>query len=419
MSDINFLDNKKRGDGQKPESKDDKKETLAWSNPEKEVKSRKNSAFSFLPFTNKPASVNKNFVAPIDKSKLKRSREEILNLIKQQKNLKPPIKEKGEFLRTLGEKLKKPPAPKQVLIDYQRVFNQEIERKNQTGEIFKIKPEIRNKIASQPASAVKKFRNNWLSQLIKKLFKSKIIAWPVSENKTAKIVKLMQAEEIKPTLVQPTIQPEKKSAEVKETKIVQAEPIHHDKARQRVLETNLIQGELAIFFNWRAKAIVFAGAILAPILAVATIYYGLVFYEKSSQAKNLAQAQKFAELKQNIAAEEAGLKEILAFQAKLKTVSQIFAQHIYWTNFFKFLEDNTMANVYFIDFKGNTSGNYTMNAATVDYRSIDEQVDVFRNNKKITAASTDGGELVSGDQTNKSRVKFILNFSVLKSIFTE
>lgn len=426
MSGINFLDNQKSGDDQKPKGKDNKKEKLAWSNPEKEIKGSKSSAFSFLPFINKKEPADKSSASIIDKNKIKESREEILNLIKHHEDAKPISKEKGKnFLATLAEKLKKQDGHKEVLIDYQRVFNQEKERKNQIGKIFNIKSAVENKPSPLLSG---KPKDDWLNGLIKS-FKSKIIALGVRKNETAKIIKSPKAEEIRPLAAkppaapQPIIRPEEKPAEVKkipkEIKVEAKKSIQPNGIKQRVLETNLIRGELVTFFDWRSKVVILASAILMPLFVVGAVYYGLVFYQKSSQAKNLAQAQKFAELERNIAKEEAGAKEIYGFQAQLKIVSQIFSQHLYWTNFFKFLEDNTIRNVYFINFDGDTGGNYVMDALAANYGSIAEQVNVLRNNKRITAILASGGELVTGDKANQSLVKFVLSFTVPKSIFTE
>ena len=97
----------------------------------------------------------------------------------------------------------------------------------------------------------------------------------------------------------------------------------------------------------------------------------------------------------------------------------MFGQHIYWTNFFKFLEDNTIKDVYFTGFAGDTGGRYSLNALANNYGNIAEQVNVLKNNKKVTAVEAAAGELVSGDRDNATKVKFTLNFSISKSIFTE
>jgi len=419
MSDINFLENQKHGDDQKSKDKSEQKEKPVWSDPEKKAKGQKSSAFSFLPFLNKEEPVDKNSAPIIDKNKIKQGREEILNLIKRHESSKPPLKEKSKnFLKTIAEKLKSQPGYKEVLIDYQRVYNQEKEHKNQADKLFSNKPAAESKPTAQ------KPKNNWFTGLIEPL-KIKIIALSARKSEATKIIKLSKAEEIKPQAVKPPepvrpiIKLEKRPDEAKEVKIKETEPAQKGEIKQRVLETNLIQGELITFFDWRAKIIFLISAILTPIFVIGAIYYGLVFYQKSSQAKNLLLAQRFAEIEKNITEEESGLKEIYDFQSKLKIVSKIFEQHLYWTNFFKFLEDNTIKNVYFRDFKGDTSGVYVMDALAADYGNISEQVNVFRNNKKITAVEADGGQMAEGDIENKSLVSFILNFSVLKNIFTE
>lgn len=344
MGDINFLDNKKQEE-EKPENI--KKENIAWSEPEKQEDSRGSRVFSFLPF------IKKNGKQPVfkdDKNKIKKSRKEILNLIKHHENSNPEPKKKYEkFFCRLAGKFKKQLDRKGALIDYRRVFDEENNKKQ---------PEIKNH--------------------------------------AVETVKSVQA--YKPEIVVPAIAEEK---------------------NYKILKTNLIQGEIVTFFDWRSKAIISAIAISVPVFITVAAYFGLGFYQKNSQSKNSEQARIFADLEKKIAEEESGILEMLNFQEKLKIVSKVFEKHIYWTNFFKFLEDNTIKNVYFTSFDGDTSGNYSMEALASDYGSISEQAGVFKNNKKITFVEAGGGETVSGDGKNKTMVKFDLNFSILNGIFTE
>lgn len=345
MGDINFLDNKKQEEDGKSESI--KKENIKWSEPEKKEDLRKKSVFSVLPF------IKKNGEQPVskdDKNKIKKSREEILNLIKNHKNSNPEQEKKRvKFFCSLAEKFKKQPDHKSVLIDYRRVFDEEKNKKQ---------PEIKNH--------------------------------------AAETVKSVQAD--KPEIVASAIAEEK---------------------NYKILKTNLIHGEIVTFFDWRSKLIISAIAVFVPVFMIAAAYFSLGFYQKNSRLKNSEQARIFADLEKKIAEEESGIGEMLNFQEKLKIVSQVFEKHIYWTDFFKFLEDNTIKNVYFTSFDGDTSGNYIMEALASDYGSISEQVRVFKSNKKITFVEAAGGETVSGDGENKSMVKFDLKFSILNGIFTE
>jgi len=414
MSDINFLNNQKNSNDQKPK---DNKEELVWSKPEKEIKNSKSSPFSF--FSSFKKQNNKSSIAAPDKNKIKQSREEILGLIKHHENSKPPVKEnKKNFFSTLGEKFKRQPAPKEILIDYQKAFKQEKEHKNQIGQL-NLKP-VENKAVSSSI----KTENNFLNKF-NNLFKDKRISEIEQKKEQPKIVESVKAEEVKlaeikrADLAQPAAKKEESQPEVKEIKTEKLEEVKQNETKYRVLETNLIKRELVTFFDWRSKVFVLISAILLPLFLVGIFYYGLVFYQKSQQVNNLAQIKKFAELEQDIKKEEANLKEIIDFQAKLKIVSQIFSQHIYWTNFFKFLEDNTIKDVYFVNFEGDTSGNYAMGAVTTNYGSIAEQVNAFKKNTKISAVLAEGGEMIAGNEKNKSLVKFILNFSIAKNIFIE
>lgn len=426
MSEIDFLENKKHND-QKPKGKDGKKDEIIWSEPEKGKISPKSAPFSFLPFLNKKPGRGTETRATIDKNKIRQSRQEILKLIKHYENSRSLQKDKGKkFLATLGEKLKKQPKHKEVLIDYQRVFNQEKEQRNQIGKVFNIKPAAESQSALQPASTPK---HGWFNRLIKsallKLIRQKISALSAPKVRLANLMK--KAEEIKTEVIkkeQPEPEPklmveENQENKVEELPAEQPKPELPDEKMQPVIRTNLIKGEIITFFDWPSKIIVLISLILGPVFLVGAIYFGVMYYKKANQVKSQEQAQKFIELTQKINQEEVGLKEIIDFQTKLKIISQIFAKHLYWTNFFKFLEDNTIKDVYYSGFTGDTSGNYSLDALAVSYNNISEQAKILKNNKNITDVQVTGGEMMRGDADNKTKIKFILKFSILKNIFTE
>jgi hypothetical protein len=485
MSEIDFLENKKHDD-QKPKGKDGKKDEIIWSEPEKGKISPKSAPFSFLPFLNKKPGTGTETRATIDKNKIRQSRQEILKLIKHYENSRPLQKDKGKnFLATLGEKLKKQPRHKEILINYQRVFNQEKEQRNQIGKVFNIKPAAESQSALQPAGTPK---HGWFNRLIKsakgkrsqigqalnvqpvlekpetikppkivgdswltkllKLIRQKISALSAPKVRLAKVKSLRQrllrqpeagqpfaeirlwrkkAEEIKTEVIkkeQPEPEPklmveEKKENKVEELPAEQLKPELPDEKMQPVIRTNLIRGEIITFFDWPSKIIVLISAILTSVFLIGVIYFGIMYYKKENQVKSQEQAQKFTELTQKINQEEVGLEKISDFQAKLKTTSQIFAKHLYWTNFFKFLEDNTIKDVYYSGFIGDTSGNYSLDALAVSYNNISEQAKILKNNKNITDVQVTGGEMIWGDADNKTKIKFILKFSILKNIFTE
>jgi len=438
MSEIDFLGHKKNSENEKTDAGETKPD-VAWSEPEKQARAAAGAPFSFLPFKNKPKPAAADVSPKVDNNKIKQSRQEILRLIKYHENSKPPVGKSKNFLSALGDKIKKQPSHKEVLVDYQRVFNREKEKKNQTGRVFSNAPAA----LRRPPRLVASPESSWFDDfkgLFKRLLRLRSVRLSSPKSGQGKkiapsfgAVKIISKEppekkpEVKPVpkveapIIAPQQEEKKEAMEVKqeETKLPEKELNYQQEERGQVLETNLINEEIVTFFDWQEKIIPLASAILASIVAAAAIYYGIAFYQKSNQSKNLEQAQKFQELEKTIALEEPGVKEINVFGGKLKIVSQIFAQHLYWTNFFKFLEDNIIKNVYFTDFSGDTSGNYSLNALASSYGDIDQQVMVLKNNKDVTKVEVSGGEMVGGDEINKTLVKFILKFSISKKIFTE
>lgn len=506
MSEIDFLANKKPDDDQKPKNKDDKKEKIIWSEPDEDKPLVKEVPFSLLSFLSKKPAAKAPAVTPktaLDKNKLKASRQEILKLIKRNENSRPEEKKpkqpdtgKGLFARLI-EKLKRRSSHKEILIDYQQVFNQEKIKRSQLAKQVGLaaaqinlsarpaetsaKPAVRPPSAPKPVSpevsskagnrdwvkpiviahpAVekkpaatkparfaeaplkiaiepKKSKDSFLSRFFK-MIKDKIGAlnqpklgfprisltdffkkFKLSIAKPALVKPVQSAHPVRPAGPVKPVREEKVGIKVPAKPLEPAEPVQIKEEPMEVLETNLIKGEIITFFDWHRKIIILINAILIPVFLVAVIYFGLIYYQKQNQAKIDEQVKKLSELAAEVKQAEAGLKEITDFQTRLKTVSQIFAKHIYWTNFFKFLEDNTIKDVYYGGFTGDTSGTYSLDALASRFSNISEQVDILKNSDKITDVQTIGGEFITGDAENKARVKFNLNLSILKNIFTE
>ncbi|MEI6597141.1 MAG: hypothetical protein WCL13_02925 [bacterium] len=420
MSEIDFLKNKKEDDP-KLKNKDDKKEKLAWSNPKKEVKNFKISPFFFLPFLNKKAPVDKNSASSIEKNKLKESREEILKSIKHHESSalkegqnKSPSK---NFFTAIGEKLTKSENHKQISADYQQIFNQDnikrnppAEQADQLAQNLKVQPEKEN---PKTIKFSKIGEAGWLAKLLKSI-RQKITALKAPKAKLAE-TKTPEKE------IGPIVQnkPEVITEVKQEAKRAEEDPAIKRQAKESILETNLIRGEIVTYFDWRQNIITSIFIILIPIFLVGAIYTGVAFYKDSKQTNDREQIEKINQLTEKIKQEEAGLVEISNFQARFKTISQIFSEHVYWTNFFKFLEDNTIKDVYYTGFSGDTSGNYSLEALATSYGNISEQAKFLKDNSQVLDVKISGGEMALGGGSSRPIIKFIFKFSILKSLFTE
>lgn len=185
-----------------------------------------------------------------------------------------------------------------------------------------------------------------------------------------------------------------------------------------IMGTNLIKNEVISFFNWRKKLYFLISLSGAAILIIVLAYVGLFIWEKEAQAKDEILLNQIKTLNQQITEAESYVKDILKFQKKLKLASGLLEQHIYWTNFFTFLEENTLADIYYFDFSGDTGGEYQLSAAAKSFSGITRQLKIFKNNNNVEDVKTSGGqagEAQAGGQNGS--ISFQMDLKVKPEIF--
>jgi len=199
--------------------------------------------------------------------------------------------------------------------------------------------------------------------------------------------------------------------------------------KSRVLETNLIKGELASFFNWKKGILILAIYSLVSGLVVAGFYGGLSLWEKQIKRERSEYSNRIRDLDEKVIKPlEEEAKKILSEQERIKLAGTLLKKHIYWTNFFEFLENNTLPDVYYTsDFSGGIDGKYSLSARSKDFKTILEQVDIMRENENVKEAAVDGGSVVApakkeqndGERSAEGGVDFKLKLIINPSLFTE
>lgn len=180
-----------------------------------------------------------------------------------------------------------------------------------------------------------------------------------------------------------------------------------------ILGTNLIKGEIISFFDWRKKFSVLLTAAISAFLIIAVVYGGLIFLENKEINKGRYFVDKINEMNQSIGQAKDYIKEILVFKEKMKLADELLGRHIYWTDFFEFLEKNTLADVYYSGFSGNIGGEYTLSATAKSFSAIAQQVKTMRNNSNVAQAKVSGGQ----SSAEGGGVGFQLELSVNPDIF--
>ena len=410
MSEINFLKGAKEAKDKKPSKREPKK--IEWSEPkdykpeDDYYKTGKNffGLFSYIKNKEKDNLKNKKIIDKID---LKMARKEILKTIKEAENKK--IKEKN---KKIFKKLKQPDKKTDKLDIKKKEAKEKRKKINLLAKINEYFNQTKNKIKEfsyKQKSAGKNAIKNKIIEAQNKIIADKIIpAPPVEEAEPIfkdlphhKIIRDDEASKEKKTFFKSdkvdkiSHRPSKNSASAKRINYNIWEKLD-------VLKTNLITSDLDSYFNWRSKILVLSIAIFLSCLIVVIFYGGLVLWGSKNIILDNGQLDSKKELNEKIIMAENEINQVAVLQKKLKLVSNLLDRHIYWTNFFKFLEDNTMTDVYYASggFSGNTEGKYSFPAMANDFVAIAQQVQSLGKNDLVEEAATNGGTAGEGGQTS-------------------
>ena len=383
MPDINFLS----GDDKKEKnSKKEKKNGpgVEWTTPKKEEKDDKKKNQGKKERQNGDKKID-----GLDKNRIKESREEVLSEIKKEKKSKS-VKEnnfsdgfsdwleraKDRFISLFASKNE---DKKGVMVDYQEVFNKEKD-KRQNGD----KEPVRIDLSSEEKEPPQKVEKD--------------VAKSLEEPKV-------------------DISHKKKHKKFFGEKFKFSRPRWES---LNVIKTNLIQGEESAFFDWNKKITVLVINIISACLLVGLIYGGLIFWERQINKQGEIILSDIEDINKNIEDTEKGIDEVDNFQKKLSKVAAILDNHIYWTNFFDFLEKNTLSEVYYIGgFSGDTNGEYNLPAVASEYSSIEGQLKVFRNAEEVIGAESFKGSMGKGEEGEDTggSVSFDIGLKVRPDIF--
>lgn len=185
------------------------------------------------------------------------------------------------------------------------------------------------------------------------------------------------------------------------------------------LKTNLIQSEGVTYFDWKEKIKVLTINVLLTFLIIGIAYGYLDYQEKQVDKKVQALNKEINSDKERIVALETEAKEIDKFQEKAKIVGEKLKTHVYWTNFFSFLEKKLLSDVYLDSvFDGDINGNFKLSSRGKNFTNLTNQGRILWEEGIVKKASISGGETEdSGQMGVGQEVKFSLDLEVDPSIF--
>jgi len=160
------------------------------------------------------------------------------------------------------------------------------------------------------------------------------------------------------------------------------------------LKTNLIEGTDEITFDWKGVLKVFAVNLVIAFFVVGSLYGVVAYWEGRTDKRSESLEEEIQRLRDVIASKEEKVAQSEDLQRKTEIVATLLDRHVYWTQFFKFLEERTLPEVYFTEgFSGDPKGEYSLSAQTDNFASISEQVAVLQDHEMVKDASVQSGSL--------------------------
>ncbi len=187
------------------------------------------------------------------------------------------------------------------------------------------------------------------------------------------------------------------------------------------IKTNLIKDEITTYVDWKKNGTDLILNILVSIIIVVIAYGGLMYREHRAIMQEQGIDAKIKSLNKQLDEALVNIGDIDVFQKKMSLVTNIINEHVYWTNFFKFLEKTILEEVtYAGTFSGGPDGSYGFSATADSFQTVENQVRVLRNNKLVKSVSVKSVSFKASnedDGINIPTVNFSISFEVDEKLF--
>lgn len=186
-----------------------------------------------------------------------------------------------------------------------------------------------------------------------------------------------------------------------------------------LLNTNLIKDSYLPIFNWQGNLILLSIGILFALIVLSGSFFSIVYFEQSREAEKQAYQKTLNSLQEKIDKAKNDLDKAKEVSSKIKKVKILLDNHVYWSNFFKFLENNTLPDVYYSGFAGETKGEYSLAATTKDFLTMQSQIKQFKASEDVQSVVSEVGRKEKTDDKGQGKVSFDLNLKINPKIFFE
>ncbi len=183
------------------------------------------------------------------------------------------------------------------------------------------------------------------------------------------------------------------------------------------VKANLVKDQGVLFFNWRQRILSLSLSLVLCSLAIGLVYVGLLIWQKERLNDSQSTLANFEAINIEVSKNEKEIEDIIAFNRKLDVASFILNNHVHWSNYFNFLENNTLKDVYYQNFSGDLTGNYSIGAVAKNLDAVPLQLEVMKASSMTRSVQYTDANTVKAGPDLPETVNFNLELSIDPKIF--
>jgi hypothetical protein len=184
-----------------------------------------------------------------------------------------------------------------------------------------------------------------------------------------------------------------------------------------VLEMNLAEGQIVNYFDWKKGVVVLVSMLVLVGIILASAYWGLVMWGERRESEDAFFDKETTKMEKDIDYLRNNAKEAFIYKKKLSLADGLLDDHIYWTNFLNFLEEQTFNDIYYTRFQGDISGDYSILTQAKDVSMIDSQVQRMKDSDIVKSVKV--RNISNPDEGTDQGASFDLVFSIDPELFTQ
>jgi hypothetical protein len=192
---------------------------------------------------------------------------------------------------------------------------------------------------------------------------------------------------------------------------------NHEFEKSNILEINLVKDEINVYFDWYKNIALLIVFLFLSFILVTEIYLALSWWEDKNNSVVSQEETRFIELSEETKEIRNEAKEALNFQTKLDRANYVLDNHLYWSNFFDYLEKNTLENVQYLAFEGDILGNFSIPAVSDNFPSLGQQAYQLQSDSNTLKVGISSAEKLESKEENVDQVEFEIDLKVSPELF--